>query len=731
VYSLSFRVFMTTFRLAPIAALFLLAFSSAAYSNDATLPEVRVSTRAPGTDLNLDEPQTTVSRLPMSPRQTPGSVSVIDRGAIDARGATNTQEILSGAPGVTFSAPPGSAGSVVYRGFGAAQLTQLFNGITVQYDAIAARPVDSWIYDRVEVIGGPSTFLFGAGAVGGSINYVTKLPVPGLNFTEGLISVGSWNTVNLAAGVNRHFQADPQAVAHTFRLDANRSRSDTFVENSQRNALNLAGSWTARINDRWSHTLALEYQNEKVDRPYWGTPLLNPTTGQGRIDPATRFTNYNSADGVYEQTVQWLRSITETKPSAATTMRNTLYMYDALRDYRNVEVYRFNTANTQVIRSSPLLQRHDQQLFGNRFEVTHRGQLAGRPSDWAGGLDLSVNTQTRFPRSLTLNVSTVNPTGFAVENFFSIPGMIPGFVPDRTNKVTTAALFIENRTKVTDTLALVSALRHEAIDLEVTNKRTVTATDPAFFKNTYTPTTGRLGLVKDLSPTANVYLQYATAADPPAGILTTANFNQVRNFDLTTGSQVEVGSKFDVLDGRGSVTLAAYQITRKNLSTPDVNNPGTSVPVGQQSSQGIEIAAALRATRELLLQGNLSIGNARFDDFSENVGGVAVSRVGNRPANVPQTVANLWATYQINPQWAVGSDLRYVGQRYGNAANTISDGGYTLLGAFARWNLNKTTSLTLRGRNLTDKVYAASITGTPMFFLGAPRSFDLTLQARF
>ena len=57
------------------------------------------------------------------------------------------------------ASPPGMAGAVSYRGFSGSQISQLFNGISVQYDAIAARPIDSWIYDRVEAIGGPSTFL--------------------------------------------------------------------------------------------------------------------------------------------------------------------------------------------------------------------------------------------------------------------------------------------------------------------------------------------------------------------------------------------------------------------------------------------------------------------------------------------------------------------------------------------------------------------------------------------
>jgi len=114
--------------------------------------------------LGLDQKERTGSRLGLTPRETPASVTVIDREVFEQRGAQNTQEILQGVPGITTSSAPGSPGAVFYRGFSGGSVTQLFNGITVQYDVIAARPVDSWIYDRVEAIGGPSSFLFGAGA---------------------------------------------------------------------------------------------------------------------------------------------------------------------------------------------------------------------------------------------------------------------------------------------------------------------------------------------------------------------------------------------------------------------------------------------------------------------------------------------------------------------------------------------------------------------------------------
>lgn len=694
-----------------------------------SLKTVVVKGTAPSTKLAMDEANTTGSRLGLTPRETPASVTVVNRTTIEARGAENTQEILSSVPGVTAASPPGSAGSVFYRGFNASSLTQLFNGITPQYDAISARPVDSWIYDRVEVIGGPSTYLFGAGAVGGSINYVTKLANRDGDSTEARFKVGSFSTVDAAVGFNRRLGSG-EGVKNVVRLDVNGSNTKGFVDGQKRNALNVAASLLTDFTPQLSHTLAVEYQKEAVDRPYWGTPLLNPTEGEGKINPDTRFKNYNSADGIYEQTVQWQRSILAYQLSPQTTIKNTLYHYDALRDYRNVETYKFDAKNAAVIRSNALLQRHDQQLTGDRIELSHKGDIGGMKSDWSAGLDYSKNQQTRFPNSLSATVSTVNPINFTTENFFDVKGMKPGFTPDRTNKVATTALFLENRTYLAKPLSLVTGLRHDRIKLEGINHLAASATNPAYFSNTYTPTTGRIGLVYDITPTASAYVQYSTAADPPAGILTTASFAQVRDFDLTKGRQFEIGSKFDYLDGRGSATVAAYKIKRKNLAIADQNNPGTTIPVGQQSSSGVEIATSVKVVPNFLVSANLAYTDAQYDDFIENVSGKAVSRVGNTPGNVPKVVSNLWLTWDVSAKLQVGLDARYVAKRFGNTANTIWDPAYTLLGASVQYQFTPQTRLTFRAKNLTDKVYAASV-GTGSFYLGAPRSFDLTLQHAF
>jgi len=712
--------------LKPLSLAFLLAFPLVSLAADSVLDEMTVTDSALGEPLDLGRQHQTGSRLGLSIRETPASVTVVGRETLERRGVESTKEALNSVPGVTSSSAPGSPGSVFYRGFGGASVTQLFNGITVQYDAIAGRAVDSWIYDRVEAVGGASGFLHGAGAVGGTINYVTRLASTEGDLTDLKAAYGRFDARQLAVGANRRI-SDDQAL----RLDVNRSAVNGWSDGSERNASEVAASWLARLTPALTHTLALEYQNEKVDRPYWGTPILKPVGSRVSIDEGTRFKNYNSADGIYEQTVRWARSILEYKASDRLKLRNTIYHYDALRDYRNVETYAFNATNTGVIRSNALLQRHDQTLNGNRFEFTWQDSLGSRPTTWAGGVDYSINKQTRFPLSVAGPFGTVDPYDFTTENFFSLPGVTPGFNPDRSNRLKTLAAFLENRTLLTPALSLLTGLRHDRIDLEVTNHRTVTATNPAFFARRYTPTTGRIALAWDVTPNANVYVQYSTAADPPSGILTTATFTQVRDFDLTTGKQWEIGSKFSFADGRGSGTLAYYDIVRRNVAVSDPSNPGTTIPVGQQSSRGIEMALAYRITSGLQVAGNLSLVDAKYDEFNETVGGVAVSRAGNRPSNIPKRVGNLWLTYRPLAKLELGSDLRHVSARYANSANTLSGDAYTLLGAYASYQLDRRTRIVLRGKNLTDKIYAESFSGTNMVYLGRPRTVDLSIQTSF
>ncbi|MGX4730672.1 TonB-dependent siderophore receptor, partial [Pseudomonas corrugata] len=79
----------------------------------------------------------------------------------------------------------------------------------------------------------------------------------------------------------------------------------------------------------------------------------------------------------YEQRTRWIRSITDYQLDDNTQLRNTFYHYDGQRDYRNLEVYRYNSDNSAIARSGGYRQRHDQEVNGDRIELTHQAQLFG------------------------------------------------------------------------------------------------------------------------------------------------------------------------------------------------------------------------------------------------------------------------------------------------------------------------------------------------------------------
>ncbi|MDD2058585.1 TonB-dependent receptor [Pseudomonas sp. GD03860] len=695
------------------------------------LPATRITAaEAPLTGIVLDEAIQTGSRLGLTARQTPASVSVADRAIIEARGAEDTQDVVNTLTGVNASANPGLGGFVSYRGFSAGQITQLYNGIGMSYTA-AARPVDAWIYDRVELIGGPSTFLYGAGAVGGSINYITKLASREEQAVQARLRYASHDTSEVALGVN-HALGDGPDPRHFARLDISRTASNGYMDRNRREATSTAFSLLSDLTPRLSHTLALEYLEEQEHSPYWGSPILNPVGGTMKIDKRRRFDNYNVADGRYEQRVHWLRSIIDYQLDDATSLHNTLYQYAGQRDYRNIENYRYNADNSQLSRYSAFLQRHDQQVNGNRFEVRHDNSLFGLHSQWTGGLDFSFNQQRLYPGSAfaDLPYDTQDPDHFDPGEFGEIPGVNRGLHKGRKNEVTTWAGFLENRLELTERLSLLSGLRYDHLSLEVTHYGTVTPSNPAYFKETWQPLTGRLGLVYELTPAANLYVQYSTAADPPAGSLATATASSLQHARLSTGEQFEIGAKFDFLDGRGAATLAAYQIVRKDFSVADPDNPNSTLQAGRQTSRGLELAGRLNVTPVLALEGNYAYVDARYDDFIEIVAGQPVSRRGNTPTNVPDQVANLWMTYDLDPAWQVGLDTRYVDTVYANTANSLKAPAYTLYGAFARFKVDRHTAITARVRNLTDEIYARQAYGA-MFYQGAPRTFELAVDTRF
>jgi iron complex outermembrane receptor protein len=224
----------------------------------------------------------------------------------------------------------------------------------------------------------------------------------------------------------------------------------------------------------------------------------------------------------------------------------------------------------------------------------------------------------------------------------------------------------------------------------------------------------------------------STANDSIGALLTLTP--QQQQLKLTTGRQVEFGVKQSLPSNRGEWTFAVFRVIKENLVTQDRENPLLSIQIGQQSSQGFEAAGRALLGRGLMVEANGTWVRARYDDFVELVGGRPISRVGNRPTNVPRAAGNLWLTWDATSRWQARGGVRIVGERFGNTDNTFVVPQYSVVDGGLHVALTNQTGLDLRIYNALDKIYVIAPRGNlsnPQWLLGRPRGFDVSWTASF
>jgi iron complex outermembrane receptor protein len=680
------------------------------------LPEVTVLGEAGRVGgVALDQPTWTGSRLGLKLRETPASVEIINREQLRERGDERAQEAVSRATGITWIGTPGNGStSLSARGFaGHGSVMQLYDGTRMYVAAgTVTFPVDTWAFDRIEVLRGPASVLYGEGAIGAAVNYVPKKPNRTRIENEAFVSYGRWNSVSLGFG-----SGGPITDRVAYRVDLSHSQSNGWVDRGDSDRTVFAGQLAFQLTPDLSFSLLADVASSHDPR-YWGTPRIN-----GAIPENLRYSNFNVTDSVIRYDDTWLRGRFEWRTTPQVVLRNETYRLTSDRHWRNLENYTYQPATGLVRRTSYLETGHDIEQVGNRFDATIDGTIAGLKNRLVVGFDANRIIFKR-PGRTTLNTpSDVNPFSFEPGTFNETNPYVGLRHQIETRQL---ALFAENALDLTARLKLVAGVRSERMDI---HREDYVPPGPTFDKR-FSPTTWRLGAVYALTPALSVYGQYATGVDP-LGSLVTTTVEQAA-FDLAKGRQIEIGLKQEILGGRGEWTAAFYDIEKRNLLSRDPLNPLVSQQVGQQSSRGVEFTVGVEFAPRWILDANLALLQARFDRFDEQVGAVTVSRAGNLPPNVPETTANAWLSHRFGSGWQAGVGMRYVGQRFANNANTISLPKYTVWDGYIGYNIARDTTLMVRLRNAFDKLYeVAPYNAGNQSILGEPRSVALSLYTRF
>ncbi len=695
-------------------ALALLSLSAQAADDAATLPAISVSANDAPT---LKQPSTTASRLDLTPLQTPASIDVITRAQLEARGDTNLNDAITRAAGISAMPHPGNGNSALSaRGFtDSASVMRLYDG-TRQYGGVGITyPFDTWSVERIEVLRGPASVIYGDGAIGGVVNVVPKKPTRGPIRNEVQATIGTDDTQRLGFGSGGAIDDK-----WSYRFDLSGDRSDGWIDMGESRNLNFSGALQFDVSPdlrfRLSHA-----QGRQEPMRYFGTPLID-----GVQVKALREKNYNVGDGTIRFNDRWTELSAEWTPNVDVTVRSKFYVIDSKRHWRNAERYVYNTGSGLIDRSDDTEILHDQSQVGNTTDATFRGKLFGLKNQLSIGFD--VNASAFQHRN---NTYAGVPSPGSVDPYAPVPGHFVSDEPTLAryrNKADQVALFVEDRIEFSEQWSVISGLRYDHADVSRANL----IDGSQDFDKTYSNVGWRIGSVYAITPDLSVYGQYAEAADPVGGLLMITAANST--FDLSTGKQLEVGIKqvFDNAAGKGEWTLAAYGIRKNDLLTRDASDPSRRVQIGRQSSRGIEANLSLAFARGWQLDANAAVLRARYDDFSEAVGGVTVSRDGKVPPNVAQRLANVWLSWNFRPDWIASAGLRHVGKRYADNANTLALPSYTTTDLALQWNVAPDTTLALRGFNVFDKAYFTTAYYTAsQWFYGPGRRIELTATHRF
>lgn len=673
---------------------------------DTTLDTVEVTARQDRATLGFDRVSSTGSKTGVTNRELPASIESVDEKTMQERGNTQISDAIVRTTGLTAIGSPGNGGmSFSSRGFtGVNSVGVAEDGVRIQSASGTQNYPDStWGYERIEVIRGPASVVYGSGTVGATINAIRKEPSR-VSSQEVMVGVGTDGYKQIGVGSTGALND----IA-TYRIDAYGFNNDGYMDQGDSKAGKLMSRLRLQPTSEFRLDLTADYSVSNPMR-YYGDPY----DSNKKIVESLRDKNYNAGDSVIRYEDKRLKAKANWQMLDWLNVSNEVYYLESNRHWKNIEGYALNAAGTSVSRNSYLDLYHNLQQTGNRLEGLAKLSNHSLVVGWeTARIDFKHTNNSPYTGS-----STVSASDPVVGTWASSDPTIPKFGTTSSFN----ALYVEDAWRFSDRWVLLAGLRK---DYSTVNRTDLV--NGSRFSSDLVGTTSRLGLTHHLTRDTSLYTQASIGSDPVDSLVTVSLANS--NFRLTQGRQVEAGIKQTLGNGLGEWSAAVFHIKKDDIITRDPNNSALSVQGGSMHSQGIELTGALNATRAIRLEANYTRLTSEYDDFSESVSGRTVSRAGNRATNVPEQTANLWAHYRL-ADWQASVGVRYVGDRYADNANTLKLDPYTVVDASLAYRLDPKTTLRLFARNLTDKLYATSTYNT-QYLLGAPRRFDLVAEMKF
>jgi len=633
--------------------------------------------------------------------ETPQSISVVPKDVLEDTGSTRLQDALDYAGGIGRANNFGGQGLTTFtvRGFTTGEFYR--NGFPINRGYPNAP--DANTIERLEVLRGPSTSLYGRGDPGGTFNVISKQPL-----NERKVTVGS--------------QLDDQGM-HRATLDASGPLDD---EGKLAYRLNILGEGGGSFRD--------DVETERYDV----APVLS-----WQLSDTTKIV----FEGDFMRNNHPLdRGLTRLPNQRGTASRDTNIWEkgsdNLLHNDNNMGQIRFEHLLDDDWTLAGGMQVLDGSLKGNAVEAN--GLQADRETlgrnfnyrklEWTDKdyqLNLTGHFDTGgFAHTLLTGVeyedydyksiiqrSAAGTSAYPINLFNPIlgqarPALTRTTTHDKENLKTWAA-FVQDQVALTERLSALAGVRFERFEHQynnyLPNSQGWDAAD-----NAVTP---RFGLIYALTDTLSVYANTARSFKPNTG----ASSNGA-GFDPEKGKSYELGLKWEALEGQLSVDSAIYHIVKENVLTRDPVDPNYSVAAGQVRSRGLDISVAGNLTPEWRVIGGYAYVDAEVTKDNSLA-------TGTRLANIPRNSFSLLNTYEFQDGQAKGLGLgvgvKYVDDRAGQTATqTYNMDQYSVVDLLSFYKVNEHVRLNLDLKNVFNKGYDEGAFNTYVY-PGAPR----TLQA--
>lgn len=659
----------------------------------------------------------TATRLALSPRETPQTITTITRQQMDDAALVSLDDALKSVSGV-FSQEQGSAGATYYsRGF---TLQAQIDGMATPAGLNSGNrspKYDNAFVDRIEVLQGSAGLLTGAGSPGGTVNIVRKRPTETFQ-AQVEAQVGSWNARRVVADISGPLVSSGLVRARLVALD---DHADSFTDYVFRDRSAVYGVVEADIAPGTQLSASVQYQKD-TSLNHFGVPYAANGSDAGLARSSFwGDTNYRLGRDYTIYTLGLTRRL-----AGDWNLKSSYSRQKTLNDIDNFNalVGGLNLATGNGLSIASRSRNNKATMTADTLDVYASGpfRLLGRKHELVLGLngatydDEAVGTGY-LAGSQPINAYDFDPT--------SLGAVADGTASRTESRTTNLGMYAVARWNLSDSFKLITGTRVSKYKVENRISGRVTPSENG-------EVTPYAGLVYDIDRQFSAYLSYSDIFNPQS----------VRSIDGSVlppvvGANYEAGIKGELLDKRLNVSAAVFRLEQSRLSVRDdsiPSNPGNAcggvcyTAAGKVLSQGFDLGANGQVGRNLNLAAGYTYTKAEYE---------AGPQQGQRfTPEQPRHNLRVSAMQRIaDTGWSVGGNVAATSAIYrtggtGASAWTIRQGAVALLGLNARYQLSPKTQVLIAVSNLTDRRYRSlySVNYSPY---GEPRRVAVNLKHTF